>query len=202
MRLYKLLILLFFALPAHSQTLELAYGRLSLVDLGALIKSPCTIVKPELARVYELSGLENEKDKSIIAIQALEKSGETDLSLSTSAGIIQLHLIITNEAKDLLLNPKNARSIIHPELIKMSPERLTLLSSYNKVNEYVLASNPELISAKEAQQEKNLDYYKNFYLISNSKTGITDIVVATASAVHKFTIEIGGTNEHHEHIRL
>lgn len=189
------------ALASHN--IKVAYGKLSLIDLGSVIQNQITVLDESLVRVYPLSGLSDEDKKSIIAIQGLAKSGETDISVRTSSGIYQFHLALNPSiCEDFVLEPSRARIKILKSKYPLAQERMTISSMPSHINEYVLAGNPNLISLKQIVQDDDPEFLKTFALASNSQEGETNIVVASKSGVFKFDIDIKANNYHTENISL
>ncbi len=201
--LIKLLVLTSLALPASAHNLNIAWGRIVLVDLGSLIKSEPLIGDDSLVRVYPLSGLNAEDDRSILAIQGIAETGSTDLSVNTEAGIIQLHITLgSTSSPDLILNSQRSRLCVSNQVINMSRERSLILETDSPINEYLLASRPNLFNLKQLVAQNDPKYFSSAVLQSKA-SGISDIVVATKSRVYKFTINTGGqNNEHTEHLKL
>ncbi len=196
----KLVIILFImlitTLSVKAQTLRIGYGRLSLIDLGSLINSKPLIVDETLVKLYELSGLDIENDKSIVAIQGLKDSGETDLTIDTQTGIQQFHLILdTGAGEDLTLYPNLSRNYIVRKIYSLTPSRSTIVKMPAHINEYVLAGNPNLVSLKQVKDYYDKDFLKMFALVTNSNEGLTDIVIPTRRGVYKFSIDIGRIND-------
>ncbi len=192
MKFSLLILLLFLSIKVQAQTLSVGYGRLSLIDLGSLITAKPLVVNEQLARVYELSGLDMESDKSILAIQGLKDSGETDLTVDTEAGIKQFHLVLNAaETDDLLLVPKLARSNIVMQKYYLATERSSVVRMPAHINEYVLAGNPNLLNLKQVKDYYDAEFLKVFAFVTNTKAGETDVVIPTRKGVYKFTIEVG-----------
>lgn len=185
-----------------AEDLKVGYGKLSLIDLGSLIKNDILVLDESLIRVYTLSGLQEEDKKSVIAIQGLKKTGETDLTVRTSSGIYQFHITLDPDiSEDLIINPNNARTHIISAEFPLDNNRMSLVSSPNYINEYVLGGNPNLISVKQVVTDDDPEFLKTFALVTNDKQGKTDVVVATKAAVYKFKLKIGA-DEHAENISL
>ncbi|MBT6842885.1 MAG: hypothetical protein HOA17_03685 [Candidatus Melainabacteria bacterium] len=182
---------------ANSIPLELGYGRFSLIDFGSLINSEPLVVDKSKARVYSISGLDDDEAKSIIAIQGLSKTGETDLTVDTQAGIYQIHLKLNpGQGKDLMLGQRS-RSRIITKKFTLSKSRSTIVKLDSHINQYILAANPELVSYNNIKDYYETDFLKVFALVSKDQTGTTDIVVPTRTGVYKFSIEITGENNDH-----
>lgn len=190
--------------PAQAEELKIGYGRLSIIDLGSLINSKPLVTNEKLVRIYEVSGLDAEHDKSIIIVQGLKSSGETDLTVDTQTGIKQFHLILdpgTTENK--IVNPQSSRSIIISEAVTLEPQRSTIIEMPAHINEYVLGGNPNLISIKQIKDYHDKDFLKTFALNTNASEGLTDIAIATRKAVYKLTLDIRRiNNEHIQHHSL
>lgn len=201
--LRKLLLLsLFLVLPAKAIDIKLGYGRISLIDLGALINSRPVIVNENLVHAYPLSGLDDEKDKTIIALQGLSDNGETDLTLSTSSGVYQFHIVIDdNQGEDFIAYPQLSRIKVMPQDYKLSTNRSTIIALPKHINEYVLAGNPNLINVKQIKDYYDKDFLKTFALNTNVNHGLTDLVMATRDGVYKITVDIkGDKNVEHTNI--
>lgn len=211
--IYRYLILFFIAINISfipcsttlaSTKINVAFGRLSLIDLGALITAKPVVKDKSLVNVYMLSGLSQEENKSIVAIQGLKKSGNTDLIIRTKKHIHQFRIILNNtEGEDLNLNPQNSRTKIIKKPFHLKTQRLCSVSSPSHINEYVLAGNPHLIDLEQIVSNTDPEYLKTFALSTKKQEGNTDIVIASKQAVYKFTIKIGESNEKHtENISL
>lgn len=184
-----------------AEDLKVAYGKLSLIDLGSLLMNDVTVLDDSLVRVYTLSGLKEEEKKSVIAIQGLKSKGETDLTARTAAGIFQFHLILGNSREDLIMDPDNSRTKILDNKFPISLGRLSLVSCPSHINEYVLAGNPNLIELRQVVTDNDPEFLKTFALASKNVRGRTDIVIASKSGVYKFELDIG-SKEHSENISL
>jgi hypothetical protein len=178
------------------QNLQVAYGRMSLIDLGVLIKDLPFVLDESLIRVYALSGFDDEMHKSILAIQGLKRSGQTDLSVTTETGIYQFHIRLdTSCPEDLLLKPSQSRSVMQAGNFHLAIQRMSLVSLPSEVNEYVLASRPDLLALKQVAGVDSEKFLKIFALASKDKAGLSDVVIATRLGVYKFTIVIGGNTD-------
>ncbi len=196
MKLGIILLAMFISLKAEANTLRVGYGRLSLIDLGSLINAKPLIVDETLVRAYELSGLDTENDKSIIVLQGLKDSGETDLTVDTQTGIKQFHLILNaNNGDDLVMDPKLSRSYIVREPYLLAKSRSSIIKMPTHINEYVLAGNPNLVSLKQVKDYYDQDFLKIFALVTNINEGLTDIVIPTRRGVYKFVVDIGRMND-------
>ncbi len=190
-----LIIMLIINSNAEAQSIRIGYGRLSLIDLGSLINAKPLVVNEALIKVYELSGLDAESDKSIIAIQGLQASGETDLTVDTQTGIKSFHLILENTAgEDLILDPRLARNYIIKSPYLLAQGRSSIVKMPAHINEYVLAGNPNLVSLKQVKDYYDDEFLKVFALVTNTNAGLTDIVIPTRRGVYKFTLDIVRTN--------
>lgn len=187
-----------------ANNIKVAYGRISLIDFGALISSEPLIKDKSLVNVYPLSGLSNPSNKSIIAIQGLKQNGSTDLIVRTNKSVYQFRILLNNDqGEDIKLNQQNSRTKIIKHSFPLSKERLSVVNLSEHINEYVLAGNPKLISLEQIVNEHDPEYLKTFALNTKSLTGITDIVVASKKSVYKFTVKIGEQNaKHTENISL
>ena len=185
-----------------AETLNVAYGKLSLIDLGSLIQNDPIILDDSLLRIQTLSGLNEEDKKSIIAIQGLKEEGSTDLTVRTASGIYQFHIILNPDKRgDLIMNPLNAKTKILKSKFPLSKNRMTLVSLPKHINEYVLAGNTNLISLKQVVTDEDPEFLKTFALSTANSYGSTDVVVASKSGVYKFELEIGD-GDHTENISL
>jgi len=185
-----------------AETLKVAYGKLSLIDLGSLIQNEPIVLNDSLIRVHTLSGLKEEEKKSILILQGLKEKGSTDLTVRTASGIYQFHIILDPEKReDLIINPLNAKSKILKSKFPLNKNRMTLVSLPKHINEYVLAGNPNIISLRQVVTDEDPEFLKTFALTSGNNYGRTDIVVASKSGVYKFEIEIGN-DSHTENISL
>ncbi len=195
-----------------SANIEINWGRILLIDLGSLIKSEPLIGDTNSIRAYALSGLSEENDKSIIAIQGLKENGTTDLSLNTEAGFMQFSIelqssqglkpqTVLNSANETI-NPHNKRSCIQSKPIPVALERSLIVELDAPINEFVLASQPNTVELRHLVSESDPAYLRSFVLHTKAQ-GLTDIVVASKSGVYKFTLKIGGqNNEHTEYLHL
>lgn len=184
-------------------SIKAAYGKLSLIDFGSVIKNEPLVLDDSLIRVYELSGLDNENDKSIIAIQGLKSSGATDLTVRTNAGIYQFHVTLnSNQSEDFILDPNNSRLKVFPNSFPLESSRMTLISSPSYINEYVLVGDPRLVSLEQVVSDDDPEFLKTFALLTSKNKGNTDAVVATKTGVYKFNLDIGALKDHTENISL
>lgn len=199
---------LMFALSSPSYaavTLEVAYGKLSLIDLGVFIKNEVLVFDESLIRVYALSGFNNENNKTVIAVQGLKPYGDTDLIVNTESGIYQFHVTLDPEQRnDIIMNPYHSSVVIFDKVFQTRTGRLTLVSLGSHINEYVLAGNPNLVSLRQIVADNDNQFLKTFALIMNGYADSTDIVVAAKSGVYKFTVDIkeGVNDTHTENISL
>ncbi len=203
LKISLLLICGFFSQAAKaSESLNVAYGRISLIDLGSLIQGDVLILDDSLVRIYKLSGLNDENKKSVLAIQGLKESGETDLSVRTASGIFQFHIALNpEESEDIIMQPNNSRTRILRAKFPLMTKRMSLITSPFHINEYVLGGDPDLVSVKQVVKDNDNEFLKTFALVTGEETGKTDIVVASKGSVYKFTVEIGA-NDHAENISL
>lgn len=200
--LIRVLLLTLLCLPVKAIDIKLGYGRISLVDLGALINAKPVIVNENLVRAYELSGLDDEDDKTLIALQGLADNGETDLTLSTSAGIYQFHIVLNdNQGEDFIAYPQLSRIKVMSQIYKLSTNRSSIIALPKHINEYVLAGNINLLSLKQIKDYYDKDFLKTFSINTNTNQGETDLVMATRDGVYKITVEIkGDKNAEHNNI--
>ena len=197
----RLLLIIFILslnqVQASSIPLKVGYGRFSLIDFGSLIISEPLLVDKTKARVYTISGLDDDDNKSIIAIQGLSQTGETDLTVDTQAGIYQIHLSLNdNQGEDLMLGEQSRCKIIATQF-KLAKSRSTIVKLDSHINQYILAANPKLVTYNNIKDYYEPDFLKVFALVSKDQTGTTDIVVPSRSGVYKFSIEITGENNDH-----
>jgi hypothetical protein len=175
--------------------MKVGYGRLSVIDLGSLINAKPLVTDEKLVRIYEVSGLDAENDKSIIIVQGLKDSGETDLTVDTQTGIKQFHLILeAGDGEDIILNPRLSRNTISSEAFTLDLGRSTVIQMPAHINEYVLAGNPNLVNLKQIKDYYDQDFLKIFAINTNTNKGLTDLVVPTCNGVYKLTLDIGGIN--------
>lgn len=186
-----LLFLFLLTLRVEAIDIKLAYARISLIDLGALINARPIIANENLVRAYELSGLDDENDKTIIALQGLSDTGATDLTVSTVSGIYQFHITIdSNQGEDFIAYPQLSRIRVISEPYSLGLSRSTIVVLPNHINEYVLAGNPNLVSVQQVKDYYDKDFLKIFNLATNSNHGFTDLVMATRQGVYKISLEI------------
>ncbi len=206
MRLIIIFLSVFAWHSAFAQSLRdnLAWGRIILLDLGSLIKSQPLIQNPDLIRVYTLSGLEDETQKSIIAIQGLSDKGATDISLDTEAGLRQIQISLgETSVKDRVLDPHKQKICVKDIPYDVQEQRSIIVETDAPVNEFILASRPDLLELKHLVSEKDPRYFRTFVLVPRSK-GLSDLIIATQKQVYKLVLNIGGNNnnEHTEYIKL
>ena len=194
-----LLILLTFILPVNAavqRDIKVGYGRISLIDLGTLITGQPVVINKGLVNVYELSGLDDESSKSIIAIQGLKKSGETDISVNTKAGVFSFHVSLNQaDGEDIIFNPNYSRVQINPKYQPIYKERMTVVDLDSTINEFVLAGNPNIVEFKHLCDPESEDFLKLFGINSKTFSGKTDLVVATQKGVHKIKLTIQGEDK-------
>jgi hypothetical protein len=185
------------AVRAEKFPLRLAYGRLSLIDLGSFLTIDPLIQNEKLIRTYPLSGFSDETRKSIVAIQAIKDAGKTDLNLSTEQGLRQFEIKIEyeNSAEDLILDPQKSKSKILEKLFHMEKSKSILIKSPYPINEFVLGGNPELISLEKIHPRAHPKYLYEFLIYSKNLTGTTDLVIASTKTVYKLTLEISEKTE-------
>lgn len=194
-------LLIFSFIPVQAYDLKLAWARILLVDLGSIIKSQPLATDTGSLRIYALSGLNDEDDRSIIAIQGIAETTNNDISINTEAGIITLHLS-GGESPDLILNPERSRSCIISKNINIAKGRSIIIETDSPFNKYILASRPDLLRLKHLVSENDPAYFRTIVLQANEE-GLSDIVIATKARVYKFTVNIGGqNNEHTERLKL
>jgi hypothetical protein len=187
---------------AKANTLNIAKGKISLIDLGSLISAEPILSNKEIARLYQLSALEDENHKNILAVQGIKEFGESDLSIKTSSGIYQFHLNSGKDSGDLILDPNNSKLINHPQTIELMPNRSSLVRLSQPINEYVLCGNPDLLELKQVVDYYDPDFLKVFLLSTKALEGETDLVIATAANLHKLKIKINQKAKHDETINL
>lgn len=200
--LLSLCLLLTSFQACFAQDLKLGYGRLLLLDLGSKITGKVLVDNSSLVTTYPLSAFANEDQCSVVALQGLNNQGETDLSISTNDGIKQFHIQLDdNSHQDLILNPirQKISTLLNQNL---KPERSTIITSPDYINEFVLAGNPNLISAQEIVTEQDPNYLKTFKIKTSVNKGCTDLVIATNRQIYKLSIEIGDKHEHQSQINL
>lgn len=202
LKLIICIVLLSLSLELNAQTIKISEGKISLIDLGSLMVSKPILSDPNLFKVYELSALENEEHKNILAIQGLKSSGEGDLSVKTSSGFEQFHLLLNKEPNDLVADLINSKLKVQTEILHMEPNRSTLIKVSEPINEYVLCGNPNLLQIKHVVDYYDADFLKVFLLNANSYEGETDIVIPTARAAYKLKVKIHKGANHETNISL
>lgn len=192
-----------FVLPASAQDIFLEPGRIALLDCGSLINAKVQIVNNELVRVYSVSGLEDETANSILVIQGLKNSGKTDLTISTSSGLIQLRVILNKErTTDLELNPQASRLKIYNKTFELSSERAAIINLPAYINKQILVGDPDLIRVSQLLDYYDDNFLKNISIISSNYEGVTDLIIPSQSGVYKLTLNIKKENSHESIINL
>lgn len=198
------LILIFLFLPSSaSQEIYVSKGRITLLSLNSLIKGEAKIFNPDIANVFILSGLDNEEDRSVIAIQGLKSSGVTDLSFKTSAGTKIIKLIAsTNKGviKDLEFNTR--RNMINHSNLKLNPKRACLVKLRAPINEFLISGDPALVNFEHVVNYYDDEFLKTFSLRTFNLQGSTDLVIATKNGIEKINIEVAKGVGHDSSIRL
>lgn len=200
-RIIIITFLTLFIASVRAETLRVGYGRLNVIDLGSLINAKPLVTDEKSVRIYEVSGLDAENDKSIIIVQGLKDSGETDLTVDTQTGMKQFHLILeAGDGEDIVLNPRLSRNTISSEVFTLDLGRSTVIQMPAHINEYVLAGNPSLVNLKQVKNYYDQDFLKTFAINTNINKGLTDLVIPTRNGVYKFTLDIGRiNNENSQH---
>lgn len=194
-----LLLLSVLIQPVKAIDLQVGHGRFSIIDLGSLINTKPLVVDETKVRAYTLSGLNDEDSQSIIAIQGLSKTGDTDMSIDTQAGIYQFHLsLVQGQGQDMALG-HNVRTKIYSQEFPLKQSRSSIVKMPAYINQYILAANPNLVSYQNIKDYYDKDFLKTFALITQNTVGKTDIVVPTQAGVYKFTINIGELNNDNLH---
>ena len=196
-----LLALVLTCIQVQAIELKVARGRFSLIDFGSLIIAKPLVLNPKLANIYPVSGLANEESQSVLVIQGLEEQGSTDLTVDTQAGIYQLHLVLNkDENQDLVLGQAQRTHIINAT-IPLKQSRSSIVSVPAHINRYILAADPSLVSYQNIKDYYHPDFLKVFAIGTNSKEGITDLVVPSQAGVFKINLSIkGGQDEDHTNI--
>lgn len=199
----RLVIIILCILPCSATEVLVEQGRIALIDLGALIKGEIQSSNPEILRTYKVSGMEDEDYESIIAIQAIKETGESDLIVSTSSGLHQFRVIINKEVtEDLNLNPNKSRLKVYNKPFILENQRASLISLPAYINKKILVSDPDLISV-----DQFLDYYDDNYLkVFSIKTlknnSVTDLVLPSQTGVYKLSIRTKENVKHVANINL
>lgn len=198
-----LLLMLFTKTEARPIHLRVAKARLSLIDLGVLVKNQPVLVDRSKANVYLLSGLSDENDKSIIAVQGLSDSGSTDLNIKAGSALFQFRLNFTDTSSDdFILDTSRSRSIIYKEPIQLSKQRSTVVNLPSYINEYILAGDPSLLRLEQISSFYDPSFMKDFTLIASDQEAITDLVIATQNSVYKMPLEVNNGSHHMPVINL
>lgn len=201
--LIRLIILLFLALPVCAEDIYLESGKIALIDLGSLINSEAQIVNKELVRAYPISGLEDENSNSVLALQGLKDSGETDLTVSTSSGFYQFRVILNNQkTTDLVINPSSSRLKLYPESFHLSPERSSIVSLPRYINQKILVGDPELIKATQFLDYYDENFLKLISITSSENKGQTSLVIPSQTGVYKLNIDVNKEARHEANINL
>lgn len=204
LRLINILLFLYtlsLGVNAESINIKVGYARIALIDLGSLIIADPILSDITKFKLYTLSALEDESHKNIIAIQGLKSSGEGDLSVKTNSGFYQFHLMLAEESTDYILNQQNSK-IITLENILLQPNRSSIIRSKYPINEYILAGNPNLVTASQLVNYYDDDFLKVFLLNTKSYEGSTDIVIPTNNMLYKLPIKISNKYDHENTVNL
>lgn len=174
--------------------LKISRGRISIIDLGTLIKGPVILTDDKLAKVYILSGLDAEDKQTILAVHGLKDSGEADLSVATARGVYHLHLLATNIAEDLICNPGFSRSKIYDQVIELGLQRSVVVTLPEAINQYVLAGDVSLFNLDHLHSISDPQFLRSFVLSTTAQNGLTDLVIASRKGVFKISINIKKEN--------
>jgi len=201
-----LLITLLFlssSLSSSAREIQLAVGRIAVLDLGSIIRSKLQIANPELINAYTVSGIDDENSHSIIVLQGLKDNGETDLIVNTSYGLEQFKVVLNkNITEDYCLAPNNTRLRTISSPIKLNPQRSSIIKLSRHINKFILASDPSLIKADELLDYYDENYLKTISIISAAHEGIADLIIPSKAGVYKLTLEIDKEAIHEAIINL
>lgn len=174
-------------------------GRITLIELGAPIKSQPWLVNKKIARVYVLHN--PQKNQSVIALQGLSDKGSSDLTVRTDSGIINILINARSAPGEDLIIDKNHSSIINNKNYQsINTNRTALVKLAEPINEYVLAGDPDMVSCRAVFDSHDPNFLKSFALAGLSEMGKTDIVIATQEGIIKFELEVSNNEMAHDGI--
>lgn len=194
---------LVFEVNASSQisdyTISVAPGRITLIDLGAKLRSQPWLVNSKLARIYPLNN--KQLDSSILAVQGLSSSGSCDLTADTEAGLVNIHIIAKpTPGMDLIIDKNRSSIIDNKNLFQINSNRTALIKLSSKIDEFVLAGDPELLKCRPIFDFYDSKFLKSFALSGSNTLGKTDLVIATEKGIIKFEIEVNTNENQHNNI--
>jgi len=192
-----------FEVNARSQisdyTISIAPGRITLIDLGAKLKSQPWLVNNKLARIYQLNNRLN--NSTVLAVQGLSSTGTCDLTADTEAGLINIQIVAkASPGADLIINQSRSSILDNENLFQINSNRTALIKLSSKIDEFVLAGDPELVKCKPIFDFYDSKFLKSFALSGSNTLGKTDIVIATEKGIIKFELEVNTNEKQHNNI--
>ena len=173
----------------HAQALKVGKGRISLINLAGQITSKTSIAQDKFIKVYQISSHEDFKIKNALAVQGLVNQGETSFFVHTDRGIKSFEVSLDeNSSESIDLNPQ--RPITNLGLKELKTNSSLMVQSPFYINEFVLASNPELLDLDPFFDYYDPKYLKAFILKTKDHEAITDLVVPSAQKIFKFSLKI------------
>ncbi|MEY3369928.1 MAG: hypothetical protein RLZZ361_598 [Cyanobacteriota bacterium] len=179
--------------------IQVAPGRLTLIDLGAPLKSKPWLANNKLARVYTLFNKKN--NSSILVVQGISDSGACDLTADTESGIVNVLITAkSSPGNDLIMDPNRSSIIDNKNFFQLNSYRTALIKLKSKIDEFVLAGDPDLIKCKAIFDFYDPNFLKSFALSGSNTVGKTDIVIATELGIIKFELEVNTNENQHNNI--
>ena len=174
-----------------SQAIKVGKARISLVDLGANIKSEPSIAQKQLINVYSLSANIDRSKKSVLAIQGLQEQGETSFFVDTEFGVKNIKVQLDKNSSEIEYHDMNrSKTTSYKTPYPMHSYSSMRVTSPYYINDYVLAGDPELLTLDPFSDYYDENYLKNFIINAKEIEAKTEIIVPTTNQVFKFTIEI------------
>ncbi len=192
-----------FEVNASSQisdyTISVAPGRITLIDFGTKLRSQPWLVNNKLARIYPLNNKKN--NTSILAVQGLSDSGSCDLTADTEAGLFNIQIVARpSPGADLIIDEDRSSIIDNKNLFQINSNRTALIKLSSKIDEFVLAGDPELLKCRPIFDFYDSRFLKSFALSGSNTLGKTDLVIATEKGIIKFEIEVNTNENQHNNI--
>lgn len=180
-----------FILTGSAHAIKVGKGRISLIDLGAQIKSEPSIAQKEFIHVYSLSADVDRDKKTIVAIQGLQDQGETSFFIDTSLGVRNIKVELDHDSSETeVFNPEHNKIRVFEKVFKIKTNSSLRVASPYYINDYVLAGDPELLSLDPFSNYYDENYLRNFIISARDTKAKTEIIVPTTKQVFKFTIQI------------
>jgi hypothetical protein len=181
------------------QAIKVGKGRISLIDIGSEITSEPVIAQKDFINVYLLSAEIDRNKKTVLAIQGLEDQGETSFFINTQNGARNIEVVLDNDSSELKsIDPRYKRTKILERTINLNNNSSLIVTSPYYINDYILASDPNLFSLDPFSKYYDENYLKNFILSSKEHKAKTEIIVPTTKQIFKFTIDINNNKRSYD----